>query len=194
MDEYLIDVTIFQMFTYHPIMPAGGYCLWYNAHNESEFGDKMIFEKNKTLLNDILNSKEEKLEMMARYTYALRNFSGDPQPNAALLSCVLLFGTCIVAFVARSIRFSKYFGRQFRMAIGDLGLSLAVVIMLGIDWFIFHEELSPKLQVTDGITPTLLRDWFIYPFPLSNSTVPWVALLPGFLLFMILFIETEVTE
>jgi hypothetical protein len=182
------------MFTYHPIMPAGGYCLWYNAHNNSEYGDQMMFENNKTLLDQILMSKEEKLETMARYTHALRNFSGDPQPNAALLCCVLLLGTCIVAFVARSIRFSKYFGRQFRMAIGDLGLSLAVVIMLAIDWFIFHEELTPKLQITDGITPTLPRAWFIHPFPMSDWTIPLIAIFPGCLLFMILFIETEVTE
>lgn len=182
------------MFTYHPIMPAGGYCLWYNAHNESEFGDQMMFGKNKTLLAEILTSKEEKLETMARYTHALRNFSGDPQPNAALLCCVLLLGTCIVAFVARSVRFSKYFGRQFRMVIGDLGLSLAVVIMLAIDWFIFHEELIPKLQIADDIAPTLHRPWFIHPLPLSDSFIPIVAFLPGFLLFMILFIETEVTE
>ncbi len=37
-----------------------------------------------------------------------------------------------VAFVMRSIRFSKYFGRQFRMVIGDLGLTIAIIV-----WILF---------------------------------------------------------
>ena len=55
-------------------------------------------QDNITTSNDVMKKK---------YVNKIRG-----QPNTALLSAILLFGTCMVAFYMRKIRHSHLFGKQ----------------------------------------------------------------------------------
>jgi sodium bicarbonate transporter 10 len=66
---------------------------------------------------------------------------------------------------------------------------------LTFDRFAFDPDLTPKLELPNGIRPTLIdRTWYISPFDIDDPWLPLIAIAPGCLLFLILFIETEVTE
>ncbi len=143
-----------------------------------------------------------------------RHHADDPQPNTALLSCILIAATFLIAFALRSVRNSRYFGRQVRpvpyhrsiditihqvrKTVGDFGLSLSVIIVVLIDrWLLEQDSLTSKLRISADFLPTLAdrRDWFVAPIVHHSSWwVPVGAVLPGILLFLILFTETEVCE
>uniref|UniRef100_A0A914WIA8 Anion exchange protein n=2 Tax=Plectus sambesii TaxID=2011161 RepID=A0A914WIA8_9BILA len=164
------------MFTLHPVMTAEGYCL----NNASRW---------MATSSPVMTTTDS-----APHNY--RHYTGDPKPNTALLSCILISGTFLIAYLMRQVRNSRYFGRQVRKALGDFGLSLAVVVMVLIDRFALGDDsLTVKLRFQSGFEPTLSdkRGWLVLPYPVG-AWVPAGALLPGILLFLILFTETEVCE
>merc|ERR1719189_2915567 len=57
-----------------------------------------------------------------------------PQPNTALMSMILMFGTFFIAYFLRLFRNSQYLGRNARRALGDFGVPIAIVIMVLVDW------------------------------------------------------------
>ncbi|KAK4296214.1 hypothetical protein Pmani_031281 [Petrolisthes manimaculis] len=50
-----------------------------------------------------------------------------PQPNTALLSMILMFGTFIIAFKLKHFRNSKFLGRSVGRALGDFGKKIFVI-------------------------------------------------------------------
>ena len=83
---------------------------------------------------------------------------------------------------------------------GDFGVPIAIVIMVLID-YAAGDGITEKLKVPDGLALTSpdRRGWLISPFvtlkgePLPGWA-PFLAVVPGLLLFMVLFIETEICE
>ena len=58
------------------------------------------------------------------------------QPNTALLSLLLMFGTFAIAQYLRYFRNSKFLGRRVRRMLGDFGVPIAILIMVGVDMLI----------------------------------------------------------
>ena len=116
------------------------------------------------------------------------------EPNTALLSTILMFGTFFIAFSLRAVKTSHFFGRGPRKALGDFGVPIAIVIMVTFDFFI-QETFTEKLNVPDGFQVTLpdKRTWLIHPLGQVTPLDIWMplgALLPAILLYLLLFVET----
>ena len=84
---------------------------------------------------------------------------------------------------------------QVRRALGDFGVPIAIAIMVGVD-YTAGDGLTEKLKVPDGLALTSpdKRGWLIDPFTGLPGWAPFLAVVPGLLLFMVLFIETEICE
>ncbi|XP_066263359.1 band 3 anion transport protein-like isoform X2 [Branchiostoma lanceolatum] len=120
------------------------------------------------------------------------------QPNTALMSTILCFGTFFVAYFLRKFKNSKFLSRGTRRGLGDFGLLIAIVVMVCIDFF-FQDVYTQKLEVPDGFTPTdpKLRTWLINPMGKDKTIQTWAifaAVIPAFLVFILLFIEIQITE
>ncbi|CAL1534908.1 unnamed protein product [Lymnaea stagnalis] len=119
------------------------------------------------------------------------------QPNTALLSLILVFGTFLIAYFLRIFRNSKFLGRSVRRALGDFGVLIALVCMVILS-FLMKTTYVQKLDLTDPLTPTSEdRGWFINPMGMKQTMPVWLifgSALPGFLIFILLFMETQITE
>ncbi|KAF2358899.1 Bicarbonate transporter eukaryotic [Trinorchestia longiramus] len=123
---------------------------------------------------------------------------GQPQPNTALLSLILMFGTFFIAFKLKRFRNSKYLGRGIRRALGDFGVPISIVLMVLMDYLI-HDTYTDKLTMPAGIQPSnpKLRGWFINPFGLETSLPVWAifACAPASLLLLtLIFIEENICQ
>ena len=58
------------------------------------------------------------------------------QPNTALLSLLLMFGTFAIANYLRHFRNSKFLGRRVRRMLGDFGVPIAILLMVAVDQLI----------------------------------------------------------
>merc|ERR1719150_3122183 len=104
------------IFNKHPLIAVPGYC----AHHR---------ECNATGENSIDNSTEENAICWDKSSDDL-----PPEPNTALLSMILMFGTFFIAYFLRIFRNSQFLGRNARRALGDFGVPIAIVIMVLVDW------------------------------------------------------------
>nr|XP_002736672.2 PREDICTED: anion exchange protein 2-like [Saccoglossus kowalevskii] len=120
------------------------------------------------------------------------------QPNTALLSTILTLGTFFIAYFFRKFRNSRFLSNMVRKMLQDFGVLIAIVTMVLVDVSI-KNVYTQKLEVPDGITPTApqKRGWFINPFGLQTTIQTWVifaALIPALLVFILLYMETLITE
>ncbi|GFY34039.1 anion exchange protein 3 [Trichonephila clavipes] len=115
-----------------------------------------------------------------------------PQPNTALLSTILMIGTFYIAYFLRHFRNSKFLGRSARRALGDFGVPIGLFIMVLIDYFI-PNTYTEKLSVPEGFSPSTDRDWGIIPYPVTVWEVA-LAAVGGLLVFILLFMETQICE
>uniref|UniRef100_F6XL93 Anion exchange protein n=1 Tax=Ciona intestinalis TaxID=7719 RepID=F6XL93_CIOIN len=121
------------------------------------------------------------------------------QPNTALLSTLLMFGTFIIAYFLRQFKNSKFLRSSVRRTIGDFGVPIAIFAMVLLDVLI-QDTYTQKLNVPKGISPTdpSLRGWFINPFGTPDNPMPvWMifaGILPAFLVFILIFMESHITE
>merc|ERR1712013_333394 len=122
-----------------------------------------------------------------------------PQPNTALMSMILMFGTFFIAYFLRLFRNSQYLGRNARRALGDFGVPIAIVIMVLVDWSA-GDTFTEKLKVPEGITVTdsTLRGWVIPATGTAEHPLPvwamFAAAIPAILLYLLLFMETHICE
>ncbi|XP_037085134.1 band 3 anion transport protein-like isoform X2 [Pollicipes pollicipes] len=120
------------------------------------------------------------------------------QPNTALLSLLLMFGTFAIAQYLRFFRNSKFLGRRVRRMLGDFGVPIAILLMVGADMLI-PQVFTQRLEVPSGLTPSDpdLRGWFISPLGLRQGT-SWVAIVGALpaagLIFIVIYMETMVCE
>ena len=87
---------------------------------------------------------------------------------------------------------------QIRRALGDFGVPIAIVIMVGID-MAFPSVFTQKLNVPEGLHVTRpdLRDWFISPMGIRDTVpiwIPFISVLPAILLYLLIFMETSICE
>lgn len=85
--------------------------------------------------------------------------------------------------------------RQARRALGDFGVPIAIVLMVGVS--VFVPVYTEKLRVPDGLSPTSPRSWLV-PLNPGIETIPaWVAFamaLPALMVYIIVFMETHIAE
>jgi len=117
------------------------------------------------------------------------------QPNTALLTTILMFGTFTIACFLRMFKESKFFSSSVRRMIGDFGVPIAIIIMVLMDYLI-KDTYTQKLNVPDGLEPTdPTRSWLVNPlnggFPVYMT---FLAVVPALLVYILIFMESQITE
>ena len=127
------------------------------------------------------------------------------EPNTALLSAILMFGTFFIAYFLRIFRNGKYLGRTIRRALGDFGVPIGIVIMVLLDYAV-HDTFTQKLDVPEGldVTDPEQRGWFVLFVAFAKTGAEgadglpvwaiFAAIVPAFLLYTLLFMETHICE
>ncbi|XP_073975521.1 anion exchange protein Ae2 isoform X4 [Rhodnius prolixus] len=120
------------------------------------------------------------------------------QPNTALFCAILALGTFFIAYYLRHFRNSKFLGRSARRALGDFGVPIAIIIMVGLD-YVTPGTYTEKLKVPEGLSPSApeVRGWIIPPSGLVAPIQIWVAfasIIPALLVYILLFMETHISE
>lgn len=87
---------------------------------------------------------------------------------------------------------------KIRRALGDFGVPIAILIMVGVDQA-FPAVYTDKLIVPEGLEVTApeKRSWFISPLGIHEMVpiwIPFVSVLPAFLVYLLLFMETSICE
>jgi len=180
-----------KIFNAHPMISTPDYC---EHHKNMSIDCRADFEEGGSLFGSpmALNSSaiDSKCDAVSPDT---------PQPNTALLSFILMFGTFFIAYFLRNFRNSQFLGRTVRRALGDFGVPIAIVIMVLIDNS-FGDTFTEKLSVPEGISVTnsSARGWLINPSGDESAPLAvwamFAAVLPAMLLYMLLFMETHICE
>ncbi|XP_013138197.1 PREDICTED: anion exchange protein 3 isoform X2 [Papilio polytes] len=143
---------------------------------------------NSTIGNNTLNNN-------ATLPVASNHIKITPQPNTALFCTMLTLSTFIIAYYLRIFRNGKFLGRSARRALGDFGVPIAIVLMVGLS--VLVPVWTEKLQVPDGLSPTADRSWLV-PLNPGLETIPmWAAFamaLPALMVYIIVFMETHIAE
>ncbi|XP_026322255.1 anion exchange protein 2 isoform X3 [Hyposmocoma kahamanoa] len=118
-----------------------------------------------------------------------------PKPNTALFCTMLTLSTFAIAYYLRIFRNGKFLGRSARRALGDFGVPIAIALMVGISCAV--PVWTETLRVPAGLNPTAARSWLV-PLNPGLETIPmWAALvmvLPAFMVYIIVFMETHIAE
>ncbi|CAH0401805.1 unnamed protein product [Chilo suppressalis] len=118
-----------------------------------------------------------------------------PQPNTALFCTMLTLSTFIIAYYLRIFRNGKFLGRSARRALGDFGVPIAIILMVGVSCLV--PVWTETLRVPAGLSPTADRSWLVPANP-GLETIPfWAALvmvLPALMVYIIVFMETHIAE
>ncbi|XP_072307160.1 anion exchange protein 2b isoform X1 [Eucyclogobius newberryi] len=119
------------------------------------------------------------------------------EPNTALLSLVLMGGTFFIAVYLRKFKNSAFFPGKLRRMIGDFGVPIAILIMVLVDYSL-DDTYTQKLSVPSGfsVTSPKKRGWFINPLGSDGLFPVWLMFaccLPALLVFILIFMETQIT-
>lgn len=138
---------------------------------------------------------------------------------------MLTLATFIIAYYLRIFRNGKFLGRsvsigryvwravrvarcparlrqccavarvQARRALGDFGVPIAIVLMVGVSCLV--PVWTETLRVPAGLSPTADRAWLV-PLNPGLETIPaWAAFamaLPALMVYIIVFMETHIAE
>ncbi|XP_053118369.1 band 3 anion transport protein [Hemicordylus capensis] len=138
--------------------------------------------------------------LQSYYNKSSCSLAGDTeraQPNIALLSLLLMMGTFFLAFFLRKFKNSSFFPGKLRRLIGDFGVPISIFLMTLADFFI-KDTCTQKLNVPDGfvVSNEETRGWFIPPLGIKKEFPIWMmfaAVLPALLVFILIFLETQIT-
>jgi hypothetical protein len=56
-----------------------------------------------------------------------------PEPNIALLSFMLVIGTCVMALFLKKMRRSNFFSSYIRRTLSDVGILISIILAVGVD-------------------------------------------------------------
>merc|ERR1719461_2209161 len=177
-----------RIFSNHPLMLSTSYCDHYELINRTA----PFVEKGNSSTMSLAAMEEEDV------LYCDIDKPRGPQPNTALLSMILMFGTFFIAYFLRIFRNSQFLGRNVRRALGDFGVPIAIVIMVLVDYWA-GDTYTEKLNVPEGlqVTNATARGWLISPLGKNlDNPLPiyamFAAALPAILLYLLLFMETHI--
>ena len=69
-----------------------------------------------------------------------------PSPNIALMSLMLVIGTCVMALALKKLRRSVFFGAYVRRTFSDVGMLISIILMVAVDYLI-ESKTGLKTQV-----------------------------------------------
>ncbi|XP_055928203.1 anion exchange protein 2-like isoform X2 [Argiope bruennichi] len=186
-----------RIFLENPLLPV--YCnetisntsFFAAASNESYF--IMDSSNISTFDEDFTNSSSFPVDSISSPYYNVdQSIPGSPKPNTALFSTILMIGTFYIAYFLRHFRNSKFLGRSARRALGDFGVPIGLFTMVIMDYFV-PNTYTEKLSVPEGFNPSTDRSWGLVPYPIAFYEVA-LAAVGGILVFILLFMETQICE
>ncbi|XP_065056470.1 anion exchange protein 3-like isoform X1 [Rhopilema esculentum] len=113
-------------------------------------------------------------------------------PCYSLMTTILIVLTFVFALYIRKVRSSMYFTVKIRRIISDFGVILSVFAVVLIDNTL-SDNFTKKLSIKQDL---FVRKWFVNPFGESKAMgigYVFLAVIPAFLISIILFIETGIT-
>uniref|UniRef100_A0A336M5M2 Anion exchange protein n=2 Tax=Culicoides sonorensis TaxID=179676 RepID=A0A336M5M2_CULSO len=115
------------------------------------------------------------------------------QPNTALFCTILTLGTFALAYYLKLFRNSHFFGRNARRALGDFGVPISITVFVLVN-ILVPQVYTEKLVVPEGISPTNPdRSWLV-PFGPVPTWLPFAAVVPSLLVYILIFMETHISE
>lgn len=116
------------------------------------------------------------------------------QPNTALFCTLLTLGTFSFAYTFKILKTSKFLSKTTRKFLGDFCVPISIAIFVIIANFVSQVE-TEKLNVPDGIEPTLKRAWIVPLWlPQNPAWLPIVCVIPALLVYILVFMETHISE
>ncbi|XP_073720000.1 anion exchange protein 2b isoform X1 [Misgurnus anguillicaudatus] len=169
-----------KIFQEHPLSRCSGEVV--------DFNGSMVYnysERNVTFSPSAVNSSSHEMVKVVG------------EPNTALLSLVLMFGTFFIAYYLRKFKNSAFFPGRLRRIIGDFGVPIAILIMVLVDYSI-RDTYTQKLSVPRGLSVTSpeKRRWIVNPLGTHQQFPIWMmfaSILPALLVFILIFMETQIT-
>ena len=136
---------------------------------------------------------------LSNITYRLvnQNFSIAPKgvtghPSYSLMTVILITLTLLLAFFFEGLRSSQYFSLTVRHIISDFGVSIAVGLVVAFDQLLL-DDFTKKLSIKANY---FSRKWTVNPLGDKKNLdfgYRFFAVVPAFLVSIILFLETGVT-
>ncbi|CAF4281539.1 unnamed protein product, partial [Rotaria sp. Silwood2] len=168
----------------------------------SSFDDFLFSSTSKYSCYDCISRQDLFSSSNSLYNNSISKSNDENQlPNKALLSFIILIGTCFISVALKRFRRSKFFGRTTRQTLSDFGMTIALIFMVLFDMLVTKSagghSLTQKITVPNSIRPSdLERDniWFISP--LRKRLPFWVyfaSSFPAILISVVLFFEVELT-
>ncbi|XP_035701691.1 anion exchange protein 2-like [Folsomia candida] len=113
------------------------------------------------------------------------------------MSAYLMFGTFIIAYKLKGLKLSNLFPKKIRHILSDFCVPAAIIFMVIVDYNCGVK--TTKTQVPSGLSPTIpeKRGWVVSPFGMEkpfNYWMPVITILPGGLIFLIMFMTVEICE
>ncbi|CAF0838647.1 unnamed protein product, partial [Brachionus calyciflorus] len=186
---------IFYYFQKNPIYKSQRYCELFNETTYSMYSKQAVVVND----NNSTNTTEFHTNNRCFQMDTIYQLDNKPaEPNIALISLILLIGTCAMALLLKKLRRSNFFGSYIRRTLSDVGILISIILMMAVDYCIRQrtEINTQKLDIPDELTPTKPRDWFVSPFGIESVLpiwVPFLSIVPAFLIFIVLFFEVELT-
>lgn len=90
-------------------------------------------------------------------------------------------------------RNSHFLGRNARRALGDFGVPISIALFVLIDYLI-PEVYTEKLSVPKGISPTIPSRGWLIPLGPVPTWLPFAAVIPSILVYILVFMETQISE
>ncbi|CAG9540641.1 unnamed protein product [Cercopithifilaria johnstoni] len=123
----------------------------------------------------------------------------DGEPNTALLTTCIMISTFALAYGLRQLRQSYYLGRTLRRALGDFGVLISIAVVASLAHLLVPDPYLQRLEVPDHFSFTNIEarrhGLFVSAYlPLNQFWVIIVSLVAALLVFILLFVETEITE
>ncbi|MCP9266272.1 Anion exchange protein [Dirofilaria immitis] len=123
----------------------------------------------------------------------------DGEPNTALLTTFIMITTFALAYGLRQLRQSYYLGRTLRRALSDFGVLISIAVVASLAHLLVPDPYLQRLEVPDHFSFTNIEarrhGLFVSAYlPLNQLWIIIVALVAALLVFILLFVETEITE
>uniref|UniRef100_A0A0N5CFI4 Anion exchange protein n=1 Tax=Strongyloides papillosus TaxID=174720 RepID=A0A0N5CFI4_STREA len=122
------------------------------------------------------------------------------EPNTALLTAMITFGVFAFAFFLKKVRDSFFLGRQARRLVGDFGVLISIATFAIIVRLFFRDPYISKLEMKKefDFTNRTARGHGLIIYPKLSPDDLLFGTCVGFgvalLVFILLFVETEITE
>ena len=110
-----------KIFIEDPIQTTDKYCTQNDNPNQTNLSNQSYLDFNDNTCVLYQNSFET-IDKTHRST-----------PNRALISFLLLIGTCALALSLKKLRRSVFFGSYVRRTLSDIGMFISIVLMVVVD-------------------------------------------------------------